>query len=234
MIIEERVDYSLEEEVALALAGGADLEDVLDIIRSRGAVEADPEDGYGRDIVPVGKGRYPGSSRMYFNIWDEATKRGVPAEDLAEWALMKRSAAIAEGDHVREHAEALMAKVVAYRDKALKGADQEIAFFERVLDQYAEDAGLPPDTPGKMAFVNGTLQRTKQRERIEWEDEAALNWAATRADVDTLAPRKLNRSATKAALIHRGMSFADGKTGELVGFVKIVAPDAPTAFSIKQ
>ena len=170
---------------------------------------------------------------MYFNIWDEATKRGVPAEDLAEWALMKRSAAIAEGDHVSEHAEALMAKVMAYRDKALKGVDQEIAFLERVLDQYAQDAGLLWDMPGKITLVNGILQRTKQCARIEWEEEAALRWAAARADVDTIAPRKLSRSATKAALIHRGMTFADEKTGEVVGFVKMVAPDAPTAFSIK-
>jgi len=233
MIAEARADYSLEEEVALALAGGADLEDVLRILDARGELPPDAEtpDGLDRGVVPV---ENPLSDRGYWNIRDAAAEKGVGPEDLAEWALMKRAAALAENQRVRDHAEAMMAKIAVYLDTQTKQTERRIAWFEGVLEQFAEDAGLPPDTPGKMAFVNGTLQRTKQRERIEWEDEAALRWAATRADVDTLAPRKLSRSATKAALIHRGMTFADEKTGEVVGFVKMVAPDAPTSFSVKQ
>ena len=228
-------DWSLEEEVALALAGGADLDDVVAILDRRGEL-ADSgvetlADGLSPEQVPV---EAPTTERQWWNIRDAAAEKGVPAQDLAEWALMKRAAADREIGKVREHADALMAKVAEYVDRETRRLERRVRWFTGVLDQYAEDAGLSPTESGKIALVNGSLQRVKNRDLIQWDEERALAWAAARPDADAIAPRKLSKTQTKALLILQRDRFADPATGEIVDFVRVVPPDSPTTFKVVQ
>jgi hypothetical protein len=84
-----------------------------------------------------------------------------------------------------------------------------------------------------VSLPGGKLKLTKCRETLEWDEPAALAWASEQEDADTLAPRKLSRSAAKSALCKVTGDGAVTADGEHVTFVRVVPPAQPDKFSVE-
>lgn len=232
----------LEEHLDALATGGADLDAIYAELARVGEITAEeyealPRDGAGRiiiatadELVATSDAEVVSGTRGYFNIRDRAAGDPAAAFTLAEWALRRYRAALAEVAEVDEAAAWRQAQVEAWRAKESQKATRTAEFFEGVLDQYMSDFASEERS---VVLPGGKLKLIKQRENIEWDEPGATAWALAQDDVDDLAPRKLSRSAVKARLAKISNEGAVTDDGEAVAFVRMVPPAMRDKFSVE-
>lgn len=116
----------------------------------------------------------------------------------------------------------------AWREAQLAAIEREEAFATNLLDLYQQDFHAGEKTT---KLPHGTLVRRANRNRIEWDEDAALRYQRENYPDDVTL--KLNKTALKDRLRKRGDEWLDPNTGEVVDFVREVPPDEPESFRVE-
>lgn len=116
--------------------------------------------------------------------------------------------------------------LIAYKQAKAQRTFDALDFF---LTEYREEAY--PGVEGTVKLEGGELRRDKNRDKIEWDETAAVAWALTQDEAEALV--EIRKSAAKSKLTKRGREYVD-ENGEVVPFVRDVPPAEPFKLWVKQ
>jgi len=153
----------------------------------------------------------------------------VRAMELADWQAEKRKRILFKMARIRDVYEAKKAVLDAWLAEYEEDTLEALRFIDGLLDQYQRD--FHPDEK-TTRLPNAELKRRKNRDRIEWDEDAALRYQQEHYPEDVT--RKLSKSALKDRLVERDGRFYDAETGEELEFVQKTPPDEPETFTVVQ
>lgn len=162
---------------------------------------------------------------------------------IAKWSDGNPQKAMAIADHQADKRRRLLLKAKLIRDvyeakKAVLDAwlaeyedsiAADLRFIDGLLEQYQRDFH-PEEKTVKLSTAE--LKRRANRDRIEWDEDAALAYQRENYPEDVTL--KLSKSALKERLIERDGRFYDAETGEELEFVRKTPPDLPESFTVAQ
>jgi hypothetical protein len=238
-------EAELEAHLNKFLADGAGMADLEEELERLGLY--DPEATDGKTLFLADEDVEPESDRAYWNIRDQAAKRGQDPQELAE-ALLRRRKEWWKGV---ERATKVHGRQKRQLDAWLAGEkgpyERFSVFCEFVLREYAEDFRKGE---GTVKLIAGELQTRKCSDRIEWDKDAAVLEVVKRiralpakaTDAQLLeaakvlfvgSPEGYKASALKADLKPQCRKFVDAK-GDVVPYVQKVPPAEAYSFKVVQ
>lgn len=114
-----------------------------------------------------------------------------------------------------------------WREQQLAAIEREEDFGRNLLEVYLHD--FHPDEK-TVRLSRATLKRRANRDRREWDEDAALRYQEHVAPEDV--KRVLNKAALMERLVRRDGRYYDPDTGEEVEFVRDVPPEEPERFIV--
>ncbi|MHB8995448.1 MAG: hypothetical protein ACYC63_09390 [Armatimonadota bacterium] len=216
----------MTDELAAACDGGADIEDLLQIMRDHGHVELNGEGA--PEIVLIDEATTEEKREPLRSIMARAGGSVPKGKLIAEWLLKMRAGQLEDQDAAVDHAAALVTTAHDWRDRQVERATKKIAWIDGLLEWFLRDAGV-----AKMELVGGKPTLTPTKAHKVWDERAALMWALTLPDPDTATKRVLDKTKVNDMIVPQGNTFADKHTGEVFPFVSMVPPEFPDSFSVK-
>lgn len=233
--VNDHLRDSLELQMELAIADGADIADLQALLTERLGIEFD-DDGNPvlvaqEDISETDEEGIP-QVKHFRTITDRAGGDPQKALEIVEWMLTLRKSALDKAAQVKEHAAHQRAQIDDWEMRETKRVTGRLGWIDWLLQWHLRETC--PNPKDEISVVAGRVRWAKQRSHIEWDETAALEACLQRDDVDEVAPRKLAKAALKAKLTKRDGRYYDADTGECVAFVVDVEPDVDYLPEIKQ
>ncbi|MHB8997668.1 MAG: hypothetical protein ACYC63_20675 [Armatimonadota bacterium] len=220
------VRATMTDELAAACDGGADLEDLLQIMRDHGHVELNSDGA--PEIVLVDADTTEEKRAPLRSIMARAGGSVPKGKLIAEWLLKMRAGQLEDQDAAADHAAALVASAHDWHDRQKERAAKKIAWIDGLLEWFLRDAGV-----AKMELVGGKPTLTPTKAHKVWDEKAALQWGLALPDPDTATKRVLDKTKINALIKEAEGDFFDADSGEKLDFVTMVQPEFPDAFSVK-
>lgn len=231
----ENLQGSLEYQMEMAVADRASIEDLQALLTEIAGVQFDeagkPIIVEQEDIATVDEEGIPQVKHLR-TIMDRANGDAQVALEIVEWLLSLRASAYGKAAQVAEHAAHQREQIDAWQEKETKRVTGRVGWIDWLLESHLRETC--PNPKDEINVVNGRVRWAKQRNHIEWNEEAALDACLLRPDVDEVAPRKLSKSALKSKLTKSGLRYVDADSGEVVEYVEDVEPDFAFLPEIKQ
>lgn len=165
-----------------------------------------------------------------FSIPECAGDDPVAAMQLANWARAKWLRAQEKLAEVDAIADAQIAAANQWREQQRKRHEQTATFFSYLLREYAE--AFHSDETSVALSGGGRIRWRKQRSRLEWNEELALQYAQQHNIAEALRI-SIAKTPLKARLQAVGNQFADAETGEVVPFLVSVPPDVERELEVE-
>lgn len=216
----------MTDELAAACDGGADLEDLLQIMRDHGHVELN-DDG-APEVVLVDEETHEEKRGPLRSIMLRADGVLAKGKLIAEWLLKMRAEQVADKAAARDHADALVISARDWEKRQGEKSDKKIAWIDGLLEWFLRDAGVQ-----KMSLTLGQPTLTATRAHKVWDEKAALEWGLALPDPDLATKRVLDKTKINALIKEADGDFFDADSGEKLDFVTMVLPEFPDAFSVK-
>lgn len=230
-MLREIADMTLETYLDEVARGASSVDDIIAVLEGLGHLEFDGETGEpvfvevdGFAAPPEG---HPGPAeptttrKPLRSIMERVEGDVAEGMRLAEWALQKRREALEWQEASDQVAEARIAAIREHQASVRKHTERKTGFMDYLLLNFRREAF--PGQEGTIKLEGGELRRDKNRDLLEWDEDAAVQWA-----VHQEAPEVL-LSPKKQAIKDRVKDY-----GEVVGFVRKVAPAEPYREYVKQ
>ena len=158
----------------------------------------------------------------------------VADEDRADWNLRRIAILCAERERIGIKAQRERDLIDQWQDRQFARLENEIAWRERGLEQYARGAHAADPKRKTFTMAYGTLRLRKAKPKWTYDDVAMRAWIVENG-ADTLAKRELDRAAIRKAFKIEGdgddLTVVDTKSGLVLDCATVMPAGEPT-FSI--
>lgn len=155
----------------------------------------------------------------------------VDDKEKANWALRKIKQLKGKQEEVDNLAEKEINKIKMWQDKENNKLDNEIEFFEGMLEEYARDLKNDDADFKTLKLPSGDLKFRKQRPKYIYDNEKLISYAEENfTDLVEVKKRVSKRELKKSIDIVNGKAI-NVETGEIVEGIEV--KERGERFSIK-